>query len=71
MIGVSAFNPIDLSRIIILLRLDVSALMGYTGAVFKLFLGDLTGFFVAFGSLLLWILIPLGISLRKFIKKDL
>jgi len=71
MIGISAFNPIDLSRIIVLLRLDVSALMGYTGAVFKLFLGNITGFLVAFGSLILWILVPLGLSLRKFIRKDL
>ena len=35
MIAVSALNPIDLSRILILLQLDVSAMMGYTGAVFK------------------------------------
>jgi len=71
MIGISALNPIDLSRIIVLLRLDVSALMGYTGAVFKLFLGDVTGLLVAFGSLFFWIIIPLGLSLRKFIRKDL
>ena len=31
----SLFNPIDLARIFILLQLDISALMGYTGAVFK------------------------------------
>ena len=30
----SMFNPIDLSRILILLKLDISALLGYTGAVF-------------------------------------
>ncbi|MHB8259209.1 MAG: ABC transporter permease subunit [Bacteroidia bacterium] len=71
MIGISALNPIDLSRIIILLRLDVSALMGYTGAVFKLFLGDVAGLLIAFGSLILWIIVPLGLSLRRFIKKDL
>lgn len=34
----SALSPIDLCRILILLRLDVSAMMGYTGAVFKNFL---------------------------------
>ncbi len=38
MVGVSALNPIDLSRILILLKMDVSALMGYTGAIFKDFL---------------------------------
>ncbi len=39
MVGLSALNPIDLSRILILLQLDVSAMMGYTGAVFKDFFG--------------------------------
>jgi Cu-processing system permease protein len=71
MIGISALNPIDLSRIIVLLRLDVSALMGYTGAVFKLFLGNATGLIISFSSLFFWIIIPLGLSLRKFIRKDL
>ena len=33
----SALNPIDLSRILILLKMDVSALMGYTGAVSGIF----------------------------------
>lgn len=31
------FNPIDLSRVLILLKLDISALLGYTGAVFNNF----------------------------------
>ena len=35
MIAVSAFNPIDLRRILILSQLDESAMMGYAGAVFK------------------------------------
>jgi len=71
MMAISALNPIDLSRIIILLRLDISALMGYTGAVFKYFLGTSTGFFAAMSALALWILIPLYFSLRIFRKKDL
>ncbi|HNF72262.1 MAG TPA: ABC transporter permease, partial [Chitinophagaceae bacterium] len=41
LMGLSFLNPIDLSRIIILLRLDSSALMGYTGAVFKLLMGNM------------------------------
>lgn len=71
MMAISALNPIDLSRIIILLRLDISALMGYTGAVFKYFFGTSTGFFIALTALALWILIPLYFSLRIFRKKDL
>lgn len=71
MMVVSALNPIDLSRIIILLRLDVSALMGYTGAVFKDFFGTSLGFIAAMITLVVWIIIPLFLSLRIFHKKDL
>src|SRR5699024_9321157 len=31
----SLSNPIDLSRVMMLLKLDISALLGYTGALFK------------------------------------
>lgn len=71
MMAISALNPIDLSRIIILLRLDVSALMGYTGAVFKNFFGTTAGFTTAIFALTLWIAVPLYFSLRIFRKKDL
>ena len=71
MMAISALNPIDLSRIIILLRLDVSALMGYTGAVFKNFFGTTAGFSTAIVALTLWIAVPLYFSLRIFRKKDL
>lgn len=58
----SMFNPIDLSRILILLKLDISALMGYTGAVFQKFLGAGTGMAVSMLVLLLWVVLPaLGI----------
>lgn len=71
MLAVSAFNPIDLSRILILLKLDVSALMGYTGAIFKNFFGTQTGLILAFFVLILWIFLPLWLSVRKFGRKDL
>jgi Cu-processing system permease protein len=71
MVGLSAFNPIDLSRILILLKLDMSAMMGYTGAVFKDFFGTRIGFIVSLLVLLLWIVIPLWLSKRKFNRKDL
>lgn len=71
MVMVSMLNPIDLARILILMQLDVSALMGYTGAVFKDFFGTQLGLFISFAVLLLWTLVPLLISLRKFIKKDI
>ena len=71
MIIASAFNPIDLGRILILLKMDVSALMGYTGAVFRDFFGAQTGFVAAIVILLLWIIILFWLSLRKFNRKDL
>ena len=71
MMIISALNPVDLSRIIILLRLDVSALMGYTGAVFKDFFGTDIGFIAALGILILWVMVPLQLSLHKFKRKDL
>lgn len=71
MMVLSAFNPIDLSRINILLRLDVSALMGYTGAVFKSFFGTSLGYITSIIVLIMWIILPLFFSLRKFKSKDL
>lgn len=71
MVGITAFSPIDLARIQILLHLDVSAMMGYTGAIFKDFFGTSTGLVVTFLLLSLWTIIPFFISLKKFNKKDL
>lgn len=71
MIFISALSPIDLSRILILLHLDVSAMMGYTGAVFKDVFGTILGLIISFVVLILWIVIPFLISLTKFKHKDL
>lgn len=71
MVGITAFNPIDLGRILILLHLDVSAMMGYTGAIFKDFFGTLLGMGIAFFVLFLWIALPFYTSLIKFKQKDL
>lgn len=71
MVGISALNPIDLSRILILLKMDISALMGYTGAVFKNYFGSSMGLVISFLLLSTWIIVPLFLSLRKFKRKDL
>lgn len=71
MIAVTALSPIDLARIQILLHLDVSAMMGYTGAIFKEFFGTSLGLIVSFLLLCLWAIIPFLISLKKFNSKDL
>lgn len=67
----SALSPVDLCRILILLRLDVSAMLGYTGAVFKDYFGTNWGLIISFLLLSLWIAVPFMISLIKFRKKDL
>jgi Cu-processing system permease protein len=66
----SMLNPIDLARILVLLKFDISALMGYTGAVFNRFFGSNLGVLVSGGCLLLWVLIPLWRSVKLFSKKD-
>ncbi|MHA8059583.1 ABC transporter permease subunit [Aquirufa nivalisilvae] len=71
MIVISMLNPIDLARILILMQMDVSALMGYTGAIFKDFFGTTGGIIISFGTLMLWVIIPFACSLRYFKKKDL
>ena len=71
MVGITALNPIDLARILILLHLDVSAMMGYTGAIFKEFFGTSLGIVLVFVILFLWITIPYWVSLVKFKRKDL
>jgi Cu-processing system permease protein len=67
----SALNPIDLGRIFIMLKMDVSALMGYTGALYKDFFGSGTGVFFTTGIMLLWAVIPLWLALRSFKRKDM
>jgi len=60
-----------LGRIQILLQLDISALIGYTGAIFREFFGNTTGIVLSFSGLILWIIFPILISVKKFKRKDL
>jgi Cu-processing system permease protein len=64
------FNPIDLSRILIMLKLDISALMGYTGAVFRNFLGANLGLITATLLLGMWVALPLIGIRRVALRKD-
>ena len=63
-------NPIDLSRVLILLKLDISALLGYTGAVFQKFFGTNFGLIISSIVLTIWVIIPTYIIKRKADKKD-
>jgi Cu-processing system permease protein len=63
-------NPIDLSRTLILLKLDISALLGYTGAIFKRFFGTNFGLIISFIMLTVWIILPVLRITFKSKKKD-
>jgi Cu-processing system permease protein len=71
MIPIVALNPIDLGRIIIMLKLDISALMGYTGALFKSFFGNSMGIFYTCCIMFIWIIAPLLYSIKVFNRKNL
>ncbi len=66
----SIFNPIDLSRIMMLLKLDISAMLGYTGALFKMFFGNYLGSTIAMLILVLWTITPVFILKWRSAKKD-
>jgi len=70
MLGLTLGNPVDLARTILLLRFDVSALMGYTGAVFQQFFGGAAGIAIASTALALWVTLPVALGLRAFRKRD-
>jgi Cu-processing system permease protein len=67
----SSLNPIDLGRIYLMLQMDVSALMGYTGATYKEFFGSSLGLLYTLGIMMIWIVIPVLLAVRSFNKKDL
>lgn len=71
MVAITTLNPIDLARIQILMKLEVSAMMGYTGAIFKNLLGTSVGLLISFVLLCLWFIVPFYISKKKFTRKDL
>ena len=66
-----AFNPVDLARIIMLLQLDISALMGFTGAFYQEFFGSYLGIVLSTVVLFIWIVLPIASAQRIFNRKDL
>jgi Cu-processing system permease protein len=71
LIALISLNPVDLARILVLLQLDVAVMMGYSGALFKEFLGTSTGSIYSILCMILWIVLPLLFAVRKFQGKDL
>jgi len=70
-LALTVVNPVDLARILVVLKLDIAALLGLTGTVFKEFFSSSLGVFVSLTSLTLWFLIPLSLTVSLFNKKDL
>lgn len=70
LLGLTLLNPVDLGRVLLLLRFDTAALMGYTGAVFQRFLGSAAGTLLAAAALALWLALPLALGQRRFGRKD-
>jgi Cu-processing system permease protein len=70
LLTLTLLNPLDLGRVLLLLDFDVAALMGYTGAVFKRFLGTSLGIGVGLAALSAWTIVPLMFGLRRFRRRD-
>jgi Cu-processing system permease protein len=70
MLALTFLNPIDLGRVLLLLQLDIEALMGYTGAVFRRFFGSGMGIVASAAALVVWTGAPLWLGFRRFKRKD-
>jgi Cu-processing system permease protein len=69
-IVLSLFNPIDLCRILFIFKMDISALMGLTGAIMEKFIGSGLGSLLIYTTLLIWAIAPLLFAAKMFNRKD-
>jgi len=69
-LSATLLNPIDLSRIMVILDLDISALMGYSGAVYSKFFGTSSGILISILSLVIWSVVPVFLFTYTANKKD-
>ena len=70
LLGLMLVNPVDVARVLVLTQLDVSALMGYTGAIFQRTFGTGAGTTVAVAALMAWCGVPLAFAARSFRRRD-
>jgi Cu-processing system permease protein len=70
LLALTLANPVDLARVLLVLRFDVAALMGYSGAVFQQVLGGPLGTATALAGLVVWMVVPGLLALRAFRRKD-
>lgn len=67
---VAMANPVDLGRLQLVLSADESAMMGFTGALYKQFFGSATGMWLSTALLLAWVSVPVWWGSRRFLRKD-
>lgn len=70
LLGLSVLNPLDLARLLVLLRLDIAALLGFTGALFKEFLGSARGLAAALAVLSAWATALILFGARAYTRRD-
>lgn len=63
-------NPIDQARILMMLKLDISAIMGYTGAIFQKFFGTSLGMTISLLMSLCWVVFPVWGMIRFANRRD-
>jgi Cu-processing system permease protein len=70
LLGMMFLNPVDLGRVLLLLSFDISALMGYTGAVYQRFFDGPGGVLLALLMLGVCAGVPFLLGLHWFRRKD-
>jgi Cu-processing system permease protein len=71
MITMVFLNPIDLARIMLTLQMDLSAMMGYSGALFQKYFGGTLGITIGGCAMLIWSALPAYLGYLCFNRKDL
>lgn len=64
-------NPLDLTRIYMLMQLDIAALFEFSTALFSSVFGPDIGVWVLATGLAIWLIIPLWLAARLFHRRDL
>lgn len=70
LLALMLLNPVDVARVLVLTSLDASALLGYTGALFRRVFGSALGPAIAITALSVWAMLPVFFARRRFLRRD-
>ena len=70
MLALMLLNPVDVARVMVLTSLDASALLGYTGALFRRVFGSALGTVITLTTLAAWAAVPIFLARRRFLRRD-